>query len=208
MSKHGAEASKIKTYLEQQNRPYSANDIFLNLHKEIGKTAVQKCLDQLSSDGVIKEKTYGKQKVYVADQSQFSSLNEEELKAIEVETSKLTQELTETEKELREHEAKVNKLNSTLTTEEAVKRVQEVETEVSHMEKKLEDLEQNCVLVSNEEREKTNKENEMMMKQWRKRKRLAMDILNAILEEYPKSKRELFEDIGIETDEDVGAQLC
>ena len=46
MSK-SSDMSKIQVYLEQQNRPYSANDIFLNLHKEIGKTAVQKCLDSL-----------------------------------------------------------------------------------------------------------------------------------------------------------------
>lgn len=30
-----------------------------------------------------------------------------------------------------------------------------------------------------------------------------MDVLNTILESYPKSKRDLFEEIGIETDEDV-----
>lgn len=47
MSSKVEEQAKIGTYLEKQNRPYSLNDIFLNLHKEIGKTAVQKCLDQL-----------------------------------------------------------------------------------------------------------------------------------------------------------------
>lgn len=30
-----------------------------------------------------------------------------------------------------------------------------------------------------------------------------MDILNAILESYPKSKKELFDQIGIETDEEA-----
>ncbi len=34
-------------YLQAQNRPYSVNDIVLNLHKEHGKTAVQKALDKL-----------------------------------------------------------------------------------------------------------------------------------------------------------------
>jgi len=46
---------KILRYLEQQNRPYSVNDIFLNLHKEVGKTAVQKALDLLVGEGNIKE---------------------------------------------------------------------------------------------------------------------------------------------------------
>lgn len=42
---------------------------------------------------------------------------------------------------------------------------------------------------------------------WRKRRRMAMDILDAILEGYPKKKKDLFDDIGIETDEDVGVKL-
>lgn len=48
MSKKDADSTaRIRQYLEHQNRPYSVNDIFMNLHKDIGKTAVQKCLDQL-----------------------------------------------------------------------------------------------------------------------------------------------------------------
>ena len=47
-SKKEAEANaKILSYMEKQNRPYSVNDVFMNLHKEIGKTAVQKSLDAL-----------------------------------------------------------------------------------------------------------------------------------------------------------------
>lgn len=50
MSKKDSECvERVKKYLEQQNRPYSVNDIFLNLHKEIGKTAVQKALDHLTA---------------------------------------------------------------------------------------------------------------------------------------------------------------
>jgi 26S proteasome regulatory subunit (ATPase 3-interacting protein) len=37
----------VLKYLKDQNRPYSANDIMQNLHKEFGKTAVQKALDYL-----------------------------------------------------------------------------------------------------------------------------------------------------------------
>ena len=53
----------VLEYLTQQNRPYSANDIVLNLHKEHGKTAVQKALDLLVADGKVVEKLNGKQKV-------------------------------------------------------------------------------------------------------------------------------------------------
>ena len=43
-----------------------------------------------------------------------------------------------------------------------------------------------------------------MIKEWRKRKRLTTDILDAILEGYPKKKKDLFEEVGIETDDDAG----
>ena len=45
---------KVLSYLTAQNRPYSVNDIFLNLHREVGKTAVQKTLDVLVADGKVR----------------------------------------------------------------------------------------------------------------------------------------------------------
>ena len=47
---------KVLSYLTSQNRPYSVNDIFLNLHREVGKSAVQKALDLLVADEKVKEK--------------------------------------------------------------------------------------------------------------------------------------------------------
>uniref|UniRef100_A0A8C3V1Q9 Homologous-pairing protein 2 winged helix domain-containing protein n=1 Tax=Catharus ustulatus TaxID=91951 RepID=A0A8C3V1Q9_CATUS len=52
------------------NRPYSAQDAFGNLQREHGlsKAAVVKALEQLAQQGRIREKVYGKQKIYFADQ--------------------------------------------------------------------------------------------------------------------------------------------
>ena len=47
---------KVLSYLTSQNRPYSVNDIFLNLHREVGKSAVQKALDLLVADEKVREK--------------------------------------------------------------------------------------------------------------------------------------------------------
>nr|XP_045596094.1 homologous-pairing protein 2 homolog [Procambarus clarkii] len=208
MSKKDLEAmEKIKRYLEQQNRPYSVNDIFMNLHKEVGKTAVQKCLDQLVGTGSIKEKTYGKQKVYVFDQEQFPALDEEKLKKMDKQVEELNQTIKETEKECAEVETKLRNLSSSLTTDEAKKKISQLEEEVSKLEHKLSSLKENQVLVSKEEKDKITKASEQMIKQWRKRRRMALDILDAIMEGYPHPKMQLFEEIGIETDEDVGVVL-
>lgn len=95
---HPTGAALILAYLNEKNRPYSAQDVFCNLQKQhgFGKTvrlpkdddgdvcvfilqhmfdclfvilqAVVKTMDLLALEGKIKMKTYGKQKIYFADQ--------------------------------------------------------------------------------------------------------------------------------------------
>ena len=45
------------------------------------------------------------------------------------------------------------------------------------------------------------------MAEWRKRKRIATDIVDAVMEGYPKRKKDLYEEVGLETDEEVGVTL-
>lgn len=68
----------VLKYLRNTNRPYSANDIVMNLHKEFGKTIVQRALDALVQQTVVLEKVYGKQKVYVIRQEAGGEVKEEE----------------------------------------------------------------------------------------------------------------------------------
>jgi 26S proteasome regulatory subunit (ATPase 3-interacting protein) len=56
----------VLTFLVQQNRPMSANDILAGFTGQLTKTSITNALDTLVSDQKISEKTYGKQKVYMA----------------------------------------------------------------------------------------------------------------------------------------------
>ncbi|MCL4128774.1 UNVERIFIED_CONTAM: hypothetical protein GTU68_029210 [Idotea baltica] len=208
MSKKDQESlTKIYDYLKQQNRPYSTNDIFLNLHKEFGKTAVQKSLDSLVEKGSIKEKTYGKQKVYVVNQDEFPPLDEAKLREMDFRIKELTEELQLKAKELAEVETKLKTLGASLTTEEAESQIKQIEMEIAGMEDSIQKVSSATVRVSRVEKERIEEDRNRKLKEWRKRKRLATEVLDAILEGYPKSKKELFQDIGIETDQDVGVQL-
>lgn len=62
-------------------------------------------------------------------------------------------------------------------------------------------------MVSKEEREATTKLMKHMVVQWRKRRRYANDMLDGIMEGYPHPKKQLIEEIGLETDEEVGAVM-
>ncbi|XP_068192150.1 homologous-pairing protein 2 homolog isoform X2 [Antennarius striatus] len=209
MSKKDNGAPLILAYLNERNRPYSAQDVFTNLQKQhgLGKTAVVKAMELLALEGKIKEKTYGKQKIYFADQAQFKDVKDADLKAMDGQISELTAELQTLTQSCRQLEAEMKELTSSLTTEEVISQIQELKTVRADHIARLEKIKSATNHVTPEEKEKVYKERDLYVKEWRKRKRLASDMMNLILEGYPKSKREFLEEVGVETDEDCKAVL-
>ncbi|XP_004552315.2 homologous-pairing protein 2 homolog [Maylandia zebra] len=204
MSKKDNGAGVILAYLNEKNRPYSAQDVFSNLQKQhgLGKTAVVKAMELLALEGKIKEKIYGKQKIYFADQAQFKDVNDADLKAIDHQTSELSEEVQSLTQSCRQLDAELKELNSSLTTEEMVSEIQELKAECSGYRARLEKIKSASNHITPEEKDKVYKERDLYVKEWKKRKRLASDMTNAILEGYPKSKKEFLEEVGVETDED------
>ncbi|XP_064617291.1 homologous-pairing protein 2 homolog [Liolophura sinensis] len=203
MSK-GKDAGAVKAilaYLNRQNRPYSAIDIFNNLHKEFGKTAVVKGCESLAQDGKIREKTYGKQKVYVADQSQFADVDESEIQSMDKRVAEMTEELRTNMADIHTAETELKSLTSSLTTAEAERTAWRSHPKLPLPEIKIGKFEEGQVLISKEDKDKIYHERAKFVKEGRKRKRMSNDILGAILEGYPKTKKTA-EDIGVETDED------
>ncbi|XP_060608544.1 homologous-pairing protein 2 homolog [Ruditapes philippinarum] len=201
-SKDAQAGVAVLDYLNKQNRPYSAIDICNNLHKEFGKTAIVKACESLAESGKIKEKVYGKQKVYVADQSQFPEVDDSEIRDMDSKVAEFTQKLQTNLEEVKRLESELRMLNGCLTTTEAQKQLNETTAMCAHYKNKLKQLKEGGNVVSPEEKEKVYGDKKKYVQAWRKRKRMTNDILNAILEGYPKPKKQLYEDIGIETDED------
>lgn len=207
MSKDKEAPAKILKYLTDQNRPYSAVDILNNLHKEFGKTCITRVLEQLAASGKIKEKVYGKQKVYVVDQTQLADVDDKELAAMDKKIAELQEKVTAAKSKVKSMENKLSSLKSSLTSAEAAKQLEKVEQECTQLESRLTTIKSGKDHVSPEETQKIYSANKETVKQWRKRKRMAMDVINAILEGYPKSKKELYEEVGIETDEDYNVKI-
>ncbi|XP_019950300.1 homologous-pairing protein 2 homolog isoform X1 [Paralichthys olivaceus] len=204
MSKKENGAPLILAYLNEKNRPYSAQDVFCNLQKQhgLGKTAVVKAMELLALEGKIKEKTYGKQKIYFADQAQFKDVSETDLKAMDCQISELSAETQSFTQSCKQLDAELKELNSSLTTEEMMSEIQELKAECSGYRARLEKIKSATNHVTPEEKEKVYKERTVYVKEWKKRKRLASDMMNSILEGYPKSKKEFLDEVGVETDED------
>uniref|UniRef100_A0A8I3WHA6 Homologous-pairing protein 2 homolog n=1 Tax=Callithrix jacchus TaxID=9483 RepID=A0A8I3WHA6_CALJA len=266
MSKGRAEAAAgavgiLLRYLQEQNRPYSAQDVFGNLQREhgLGKAVrtlfrdsfavrlpgirlgsfplepwalspslaefpqtraqtpdcpapllcqvVVKTLEQLAQQGKIKEKMYGKQKIYFADQDQFDMVSDADLRGLDAKIVALTAKVQSLQQSCRYMEAELKELSSALTTPEMQKEIQALKKECAGYRERLKNIKAATNHVTPEEKEQVYRERQKYCKEWRKRKRMATELSDAILEGYPKSKKQFFEEVGIETDEDCNVTL-
>ncbi|XP_050440870.1 homologous-pairing protein 2 homolog [Adelges cooleyi] len=199
------EKEKVYKFMVTANRPYSANDVFSSLQRQnIGKSAVDKALDQLVKDNKVFVKLYGKQKVYCVMQPDVTLDDQKEMDKIDEEILKTNEALRDVEQKYKISEIEVKTLGSTYSTKEAEGMVAELEKSVSDLKRKLEELSKNNVKMSEKDKERVKSDYEKITKEYRKRKRICVDILDSILENCPKTKKALFEEIGIETDESVG----
>uniref|UniRef100_A0A8D9EP30 Homologous-pairing protein 2 homolog n=1 Tax=Cacopsylla melanoneura TaxID=428564 RepID=A0A8D9EP30_9HEMI len=204
-----ANTEAVFKYLKQTNRPYSVNDIIQNLHKKYNKTVVQNALDELVKADHVMSKTYGKQVIYCIKQSgknaekKDASVVKEELKTKERELTEKQALLKKLQDENKQIKAKVKNLTQNLTTEEALVMKTKLVQEVTEKKTKLENLSNNVEVVSEADKKKLQETKEKLVKEYRKRKRMCTEMLDAVLENYPKSKKILLEETGVETDEMV-----
>uniref|UniRef100_H2ZD74 Homologous-pairing protein 2 homolog n=1 Tax=Ciona savignyi TaxID=51511 RepID=H2ZD74_CIOSA len=197
----------IFDYMKTQNRPYSVGDIFSNLHKEYGKTAVTKTVEVLSQRGKLLEKVYGKTKIYVVHQSQFPVVQKDELTKHDDEIKQLNEEVVSLQTENQKRSSLLNQLNSSVTTADAMEQVKKLGEEVKKMQNHLNSLKSMSGSIDPTQKKKTLEQHKTFVGQWRKRKRMTSDLMNAVLEGYPKSKKLFLEEVGIETDEICGVTV-
>ncbi|KAG6461311.1 homologous-pairing protein 2 homolog [Manduca sexta] len=196
----------VLKYLEDTNRPYSCADVTANLRGAYSKGNVQKALDYLSESGKIKCKLYGKQKVYAAIQPDVVAADND-VEDYDTQIKNLTQELSDVTKTLKLYETNLKSLTSTPTTENAKTKIDLIKKNLEALETKLAILRNSTEVMSAEEKKTILEEHEKLVKEYRKRKRISCEMLEAVLEGYPKSKKTLIEELCIETDEMVEFKL-
>ncbi|XP_034825834.1 homologous-pairing protein 2 homolog [Maniola hyperantus] len=196
----------VLKYLVDTNRPYSCADVTVNLRGAYTKNAVQKALDALSESGKIKCKLYGKQKVYAA--LQLENVEESsDTEDYDTQISNITNILNDKTSDLKKAEANLKNLVSAPTNDMTKSQIEEVKNSIDKLEKKLTDLRNTTEVISAGEKKILLEEHEKSLKEYRKRKRISSDMLDAVLEGYPKSKRSFLEEFCIETDEMVNFSL-
>ncbi|GJD10165.1 Homologous-pairing protein 2 [Galdieria sulphuraria] len=186
-----AEEEIVMRFLEKQNRPFSVQNIVDALQKDgIKKALCEKILSSL----VEKEDT-----IEIPEQKEVEEMDEE-LRLKEEEYASITTEISELEKE-------VNYLSSQMTVEEARNKRDELESTLQQMNEKLQVLSAGIQQIDPEERKKLQQNLLYNVSNWKQRKRMAKDILDAISENANLKYKELCEQIGVETDETVGLDM-
>jgi len=207
MGKDDQAAAKqaISDLFRSRNRPLNGNDVVQEL--QLSKSVVMKSLDQLVAESLLSEKLYGKQKIYWPNPSESVPAKEIllELDAkIRVELAKIA----EIQKELKDLKGEFSSLKSEMSAEELRSKISDFRTLKEEQEEKLKRIKSNDKpVVSKEEKTKVVENREKMEKEWRKRKRLATEMANAIAESSSKRLREIFEEIGVSTDEEKNVKL-
>ncbi|EME27752.1 uncharacterized protein Gasu_47380 [Galdieria sulphuraria] len=203
-----AEEEIVMRFLEKQNRPFSVQNIVDALQKDgIKKALCEKILSSLVEKEVVSVKEYGKAKIYlfrqdtieIPEQKEVEEMDEE-LRLKEEEYASITTEISELEKE-------VNYLSSQMTVEEARNKRDELESTLQQMNEKLQVLSAGIQQIDPEERKKLQQNLLYNVSNWKQRKRMAKDILDAISENANLKYKELCEQIGVETDETVGLDM-
>jgi 26S proteasome regulatory subunit (ATPase 3-interacting protein) len=198
------ERQTVLDYLRKTNRPYSVTDIFNNLHGVVGKTQVQKVLNQLAEAKEVQQKLYGKQSVYVITQDQFETPSSEELENMDQQIEKLNTQISEVKELNNQSKAALNSLNSSLTTEQIHARLAELAAENQGYEERLTVLRSGARKISVEDKQRIDTEYDAAVKIYKSRKRLFNDIFNAITENMESSPKTFRENIGVEEDpEDI-----
>ncbi|NWX09552.1 HOP2 protein, partial [Caloenas nicobarica] len=160
-----------------------------------------------AQQGQIREKAYGKQKIYFADQEQLPAASDAELRSLDEAIATLSAKVQAAQQSCRHMEAELKELNGSMTTAEVAREIEELRKDCANYTEKLERIKSATNHVTPEEKEKVCSEQKLYCKEWRRRKRMATELLDAILEGYPKSKKQFFEEVGIETDEEHNVTL-
>ena len=107
-------------------------------------------------------------------------------------------------------EDKIRFYASQMSIAEATKKLNAVQIEIEQLEaklKKLTEASRGREVVTAEAMNKARAERNELVKEWRKRKRMFDSVADAILEAYDCPKKQFYEEIGAETDQDAGVKF-
>jgi 26S proteasome regulatory subunit (ATPase 3-interacting protein) len=194
----------ILRYLKQQNRPYSAIQVFDNLHKRVTKGTTERVLDSLAKmeGGGIQVKEYGKNKIYWPDQKGMPVPTSSELRDLDGQIKAKASELSDIEKKGSGIERSLKTLLAQPSDADLDRVLEEKERVVSTLQGKADALDRHP--VDPKALYRSIRKHNFYRKKWLEWKNNAMDIVENIAEAMEKKGAAVAESLGVETDKELG----
>eukprot|EP00941_MAST-03F_sp_MAST-3F-sp1_P004770 g4770.t1 len=195
---------QVSDYLEAQNRPYNLICLYENLHRSIPKPTMKSTLAALTEDGKVVSKPYGKQVVFFPNQSNFAVASTEDLAEYDTKLKQLEEELAAANRSVREANNRRASLAAEPTDDELEKQLNSLREEVTRQDEELESVQgPEAPKVDPNARNVLEAKVMKYVKLWKKRKRIAKDVMLDLCEGMNIKMNKLAEQIGVETDEEV-----
>jgi len=166
-------------YMYQQNRPYSAQNVFDNLRGSVKKAQCGKVLDSLVSKRKLQDKDFGKTKIYLINQALLPEVDEAEIQNMDKEIETQRTQVEELNTELKTLNNQLSQLQKALTVEELQKKVEELSLENQNLTQQIQTYkEAGCVTeeAKNSALEKLKKAEQ----EEKNRRRICMELINTI----------------------------
>ncbi|RKP15224.1 Tat binding protein 1-interacting [Piptocephalis cylindrospora] len=189
----------VLEYLRKTNRPYSANDVCMALQGELTKSVVQRALAELTEGQNIQEKKYGKQSIFVIRQDLLDEADPGEMKDLSKQSSVLAESNKQVLSRVRMAQKELNDLKGFVTLEDAASELEQLRNKNEEMETRVSQFQSGKRQVTKADIEKVRKAHAAMQKTMKSRKRLFNDIFDTVTEQMPGKKKDIMEDMGIET---------
>ena len=207
MSKSTEEAViAVKSYLEGANRPYNSNDIFNNLQNKFSKPAVNKALDALVASQDVCDRMHGKQKIYFLSQDRYQ-VDNAKLKEMDDQIDQFQAESSKLKESMAAKEKKMKVLKEHVPIEQLEQQLKSVSEEIVVLKDKLASINSKSKNIDPEVHSKIKNNYQVLTTEWKRRKRLASEMIDMVLENCSKPKKAFYDEVGVETDEAVQVEV-
>jgi len=200
-------SAAITDYMTQQNRPYSALQVYENLHRAVKKPEVVRILDRLAEEGKLVAKSFKKNKIFLPNQSLYAEPSQDELDGMDADIKRMTDENKEAEAQLKQLERDIAALEQEPTDADADSAIAKLEAEIATKTEKLSKLSSETKLVGKEDVEKAQKAFVKYLSEWKRRKRAVKDMVDLYCENVTKKPKKFMEEQGVDTDEDNAVDI-
>jgi 26S proteasome regulatory subunit, ATPase 3, interacting protein len=200
---------KCYKLLKENNKPYNVQGVSDMLASQgVKKTQAEKALMALAEAGKIVCKEFGKTKVFFATQEGLAQMDPGEKTAALSRIKDLGEACKNEEATVATLRRDLASANSTLTVPELQERVSDLLRDASALEEKLNVLRNGATLVSAADVARIQAECVRMVDAWGRRKRSFRAVWDAVSENVDGKQSDIFEDMGVESDEAAGVLLA